>query len=256
MRDFINDSLYNSSYGYFSKNVNIFNSSHEMIPFNKLRDQDDYHRTILEIYEEATNNFTGEAINNFIANNSTDFNTDKIKMSTGKTSTNSGFTQMWHTPSELFKPFYGRAVTNFLTCNNKSRTEPLVIYEIGPGNGTMAENILDCLKAEHPQIYENVEYNLIEISEKLRLKQVSKLERKHGTHVKSPKLEILNLPTKFREDRKCWVLGMEVLDNLAHDLIKFRSEDGAVMEAIIHTNDAAMYGSVPGRYWRPPGMGC
>jgi hypothetical protein len=213
MREFIYDSLYNSNYGYFSKNVNIF-SSPEAISFHKLKDQDDYFRLLKSLYENG----------NHLAQK---------------------FHQLWHTPSELFKPFYGRALTRFITANNGK--DPLVIYEIGPGNGTLAKNILDSLKEDNGEIYENVEYNLIEISDQLKKKQAETL---YGHRIKYPNIEILNIPENFKEERPCWIIGMEVLDNLSHDLIKFRNEDGALLEAIVKTDISATYGSIPGKYWR------
>lgn len=219
MREFIFDSLYNKQHGYFSKNVNIFHSPHP-IPFAKLRDQDDYGRVLKDLYNSL----------------------DQREMDARGPKR---FNQLWHTPSELFKPFYGRAIANFIL-NHK--TSPLVIYEIGPGNGTMAENILDFLRENYPKVYEQTEYNLIEISSQLKQKQVQKLER-HSTKVKFPEIQILNLQD-FREERPCWILAMEVLDNLAHDLIKFRTEDGALLEAIVRENKEAKYGSIPGKYWQ------
>ena len=220
MREFINDSLYNKSYGYFCKNVNIFHSP-RVIPFPQLKDQDDYCRHLKNLYSADD--------------------------STGK-----NFHQLWHTPSELFQPFYGRAITNFLLRNvpPDSNAPPLVIYEIGPGNGTLASNILKTLKEEFPDIYKRTEYNLVEISDQLRAKQKSKLIPLYSDHVRFPNLSILDVNQSFMEKRRCWILGMEVLDNLAHDLIKFRNEDGALMEATVHTNNDATYGSIPGKYWR------
>lgn len=212
MREFIYDCLYNPTYGYFSKNVNIFNSP-EPINFKKLKDQDDYFRVLKSLYDRHAQ-------------------------------TNLKFHQLWHTPSELFKPFYGRAISKFLTANTDG---PLVIYEIGPGNGTLAKNILDCLREEQPEIYDRVEYNLIEISEQLKAKQAETLK---DHKIAFTDISILKLPEGFKEERPCWILGMEVLDNLSHDLIKFRNDDGALLEAVVHTDNKATYGSVPGKYWR------
>lgn len=218
MREFINDCLYNKSYGYFCKNVNIFQSP-RAIPFAQLKDQDDYCRHLKNLYNADTSN-------------------------------NSNFHQLWHTPSELFQPFYGRAITNFLLKSTEASNEPLVIYEIGPGNGTLAANILKTLKDEFPQIYKRTEFNLIEISDHLREVQKAKLIPLYSDHVRFPNISILVPKQSFTEERPCWVLGMEVLDNLAHDLIKFRNEDGALLEAIVNTNNSAAYGSIPGKFWR------
>lgn len=222
MRDFIFDCLYNKSYGYFCKNVNIFESP-KPIPFSLLKDQDDYCKHLKALYSD-----------------------DKILQG-------NRFFQLWHTPSELFQPYYGRAITNFILNSCKFGlvpNDPFVIYEIGPGNGSLAANILKTLKDYFPEIYKRTEYNLIEISDHLKTKQKSKLMPLYGDRVKFPKLSILDIDESFIEKRPCWVLGMEVLDNLSHDLIKFRNEDGALLEAIIHTDNEATYGSVPGKHWQ------
>lgn len=225
MREFIFDSLYNKDYGYFCKNVNIFHSPN-VIPFSKLKDQDAYCRHLKDIYSTS----------------------DNSERSNSTSTNHARFHQLWHTPSELFQPFYGRAITNFLLSNTPG---PLVIYEIGPGNGTLAANILKTLKDDFPQIYERTEYNLIEISQHLREKQKAKLVPLYKDHVRFPDISILESSDQDQIDmRPCWIVGMEVLDNLAHDLIKFRNEDGAVMEAIVHSNKDATYGSIPGKYWR------
>jgi len=127
----------------------------------------------------------------------------------------------------------------------------LIIYEIGPGNGTLAENILDSLQVEHPKKYSSTEYHIIEISEKLRNKQAARLNPRHGSRVHfHPDVSILTPPAGFKEERACWILAMEVLDNLSHDLVKFRNSDGVLLEARVHTDPTATYGSVPGKYWR------
>ena len=48
--------------------------------------------------------------------------------------------QLWHTPTELFRPYYGEAIARYLVTNYKMTLYPyhdLIIYEMGAGNGTM-----------------------------------------------------------------------------------------------------------------------
>ena len=71
----------------------------------------------------------------------------------------------WVTPSELFKPYYGYTVANFMINQMENRNiETLRILEIGPGTGTMADSILDFFKNYNLQMYRNCEYVLVEIS--------------------------------------------------------------------------------------------
>lgn len=236
MREFIDDCLYNKSYGYFSKNVNIFKSS-APIAFDQLRDQDQYVRLLKELYDHSS-----------MEDKSKQESITKALNNTSNTNNTNGFSQLWHTPSELFKPFYGRAIVNFLL-NHCERNERLIIYEIGPGNGTLAENILNCLQVEFPQIYKGCEYVLIERSAILSERQ-GKLLSKHSDRIRFSNANLLNQPSELHDERPCWILAMEVLDNLAHDLIKFRNDDGVLLEAVVHTDPDATYGSIPGKYSR------
>lgn len=121
----------------------------------------------------------------------------------------------------------------------------MIIYEIGPGNGSLAKDILDHLSVLNAV---NVEYNLIEISDRLRQKQKKLLTP--YSDVKFTNWHALDPPKDFIDDRKCFVLAMEAFDNLPHDLIKYRNEDGHLMEAIIGSNEEAEYGTYPGKIWQ------
>ena len=50
----------------------------------------------------------------------------------------------WLTPSELFSPHYGRAVARFLLARHArlKPPAPLVVYEVGPGSGRHAGDVL------------------------------------------------------------------------------------------------------------------
>ena len=87
----------------------------------------------------------------------------------------------WVTPSELFKPFYGYTVANFMINQMENRQlDTLRIVEIGPGTGTMADSILDFFKNYSLDLYRNCEYILVEISPQLadKCEQVLKLKHK------------------------------------------------------------------------------
>ena len=71
----------------------------------------------------------------------------------------------WITPSELFKPYYGYAVANFILNQMENmKVKKLKIVEIGPGTGTIADSILEFFKFYNLDIYREAEYALIEIS--------------------------------------------------------------------------------------------
>ena len=58
--------------------------------------------------------------------------------------------------------------------------EDLVIYEIGAGNGTLALNILDFLKANYPEVYDRTQYHIVEISTRLAERQTNLLLPRHS----------------------------------------------------------------------------
>ncbi len=67
-RDFIEDSLYNPNYGYFSKQATIFDSKQTPFVFSKLRDSTEFEAEVAKKYAA--------------------YEADQ---------------QLWHTPTELFK---------------------------------------------------------------------------------------------------------------------------------------------------------
>ena len=76
----------------------------------------------------------------------------------------------WLTPSEIFTPFYGRAITNFILDKHSQMADPgsrLNILEIGGGTGTLARDILSHVQTAAPQTYAECSYTSVEISPQL-----------------------------------------------------------------------------------------
>ena len=74
-------------------------------------------------------------------------------------------TNAWVTPSELFKPYYGFTIANFMINQMENRgLDILRIVEIGPGTGTLADSILEFYKNYSLELYRKCEYVLVEIS--------------------------------------------------------------------------------------------
>lgn len=194
-RDFIDDSLYNPVYGYFNENVEIFHTN-KPFPYNSLASTDDFLDEWTKLYEKYNEANDGKPL-------------QKRKN-----------TQLWHTPTELFQPYYGEAVANYIVKNHQVKCvdEKLIIYEIGAGNGTLMLNILDYIERHYPSIYENMEYRIIEISSKLFKKQRTRLlPHKEKIHIVNQ--DIFDWNTVVQQP--CFFLAFEVLDNLAHDSIKY-----------------------------------
>lgn len=232
MRDFIEDSLYNPHYGYFSKQVVIF-SPGEPFRFTEMRDEPEFHQVLSQRYTAFEDRLDAEAI--------------------ARGGTASDTRQLWYTPTELFQPHYGEAIARYLVANYMLTSFPyddLIIYEMGAGRGTMMLNILDYLRANEPEVYARTRYRIIEISSNLASLQKSQLsststststssspaataaaQRGHGERV-----EIINqsiFDWTVREPSPCFFLAFEVFDNFAHDCLRYDLATEQPLQAVV-----------------------
>lgn len=111
----------------------------------------------------------------------------------------------WLTPVEVFAPLYSEAIARYIVTEHiasgqrkgvsqilgmtadqrpawarEARVEdvrPLVIYEVGGGNGTNALHILNFLRNNHPALYARTEYRILEVSPRLQKLQATLLEQ-------------------------------------------------------------------------------
>lgn len=194
------DSLYNPQYGYFPKQVVIFNPE-EPFDFNSIPNESTFHRLLGQKY--------------------TDFEDALDEQQPNKSR------QLWHTPTELFQPYYGEAIAQYLVRNYQIKYFPhrdLIIYEMGAGNGTLMHNILDYIKDFHPEIYDRTKYKIIEISPNLAALQASQLTNLAASQGHVEHVEIVNQSIfdwdHFVSD-PCYFLALEVFDNFAHDCIRY-----------------------------------
>jgi hypothetical protein len=160
--------------------------------------------------------------------------------------------QMWHTPTELFSPHYGRALARYMVANYKLALYPyydLLIYETGGGNGTLMRDVLDHIRDTDPEVYARTRYKMIEIAAPLAQRQAQ--TSAHGGHgqawfrpMDSPRtaadpgshadhVEVLH-GSIFDWDRRvpspCFVLALEVFDNLAHDCVRYDRRTGEALQ--------------------------
>lgn len=195
-RDFIEDSLYNPTYGYFSSPHLVIFSPPEPFPFPSIDSEPEFHKVLSQSYTDFEDSLDH------------DKGVDPLR-------------QLWHTPTELFRPFYGEAIARYLVANYKLTLYPyhdLIIYELGAGNGTLMLNILDYLSQHHPEVYDRTQFRIIEISTPLSNLQ----SRLHSSH--PGKIHIIN-KSIFTWDTyvpsPCFFLAMEVFDNFPHDCIRY-----------------------------------
>ncbi|KAB5593945.1 S-adenosyl-L-methionine-dependent methyltransferase [Ceratobasidium theobromae] len=205
-RDFIDDALYNPHYGYFPKQATIFTPEtpfdFALIPNSRV-----FHKEVAEKYR-----------------------TYRVEAGLGS----GPGRQVWHTPTELFKPYYGHAIARCLISEYLLKYFPyedMIIYEIGAGNGTLAENILDFLQSEHPEVYERTKYRIIEISENLAQKQTARLRRRHANAIEVIHKSIFEWT--YEEPAPCFFLAMEVVDNFAHDIVRYDYKTLEPLQAIV-----------------------
>ncbi|KAI6783071.1 NADH dehydrogenase [ubiquinone] complex I [Emericellopsis cladophorae] len=201
MRDFIEDSLYNPNYGYFSKQAVIF-SPGDPFNFPAIRDEIEFSAELGRRYTEFE---------------------DSLDESEGINATR----QLWHTPTELFRPYYGEAIARYLVSNYRLHTYPyddLLVFEMGAGRGTLMLNVLDHIRAVDPQVYARTKYNIIEISPSLAKMQNHHLLETAESRGHAEKVEIIN-KSIFDWDQyvpsPCFFLAMEVFDNFSHDAIRY-----------------------------------
>ena len=194
------DSLYNPHYGYFPKQVVIF-SPGQPFNFNNLANEPEFHKQLGERYTSFEDELDAETPNES--------------------------RQLWHTPTELFRPYYGEAIARYLVTNYKLSNFPLhdlIIYELGAGNGTLMLNILDFIRDFEPDVYARTKFKVIEISSALASLQISQLTRSASARGHTDHVEIINRSI-FSWDTyipaPCYFLALEVFDNFAHDSIRY-----------------------------------
>ncbi|KAK3694601.1 S-adenosyl-L-methionine-dependent methyltransferase [Podospora appendiculata] len=216
MRDFIEDSLYNPNYGYFSKQVVIFTPG-EPFHFPSLHDEMEFHSELSKRYVEFEDGL------------------DAVEASDTR--------QLWYTPTELFRPYYGEAIARYLVANYKLTTYPyhdLIIYEMGAGRGTLMLNILDYIRDVDPAVYARTKFKIIEISTQLATLQNSQLMRSAASRGHADKVEIINksiFDWTQPVPSPCFFLAFEVFDNFAHDVIRYDLTTEAPMQGVVLISD-------------------
>ncbi|KAL5781435.1 hypothetical protein ACOSP7_006464 [Xanthoceras sorbifolium] len=195
VRDFVRSALYDPEHGYFSQrsgSVGVLDSS---IKFNQLEGRKAYMKHLDKIYKQSDIS--------------------------------------WFTPVELFKPWYAHGIAEAIM-RTANLSVPLKIYEIGGGSGTCAKGIMDYIMLNAPErIYNNMTYVSVEISPSLAQIQKETVGQVRS-HSSKFRVECRDAAEKggwgHGEQQPCWVIMLEVLDNLPHDLIYSENQDSPWME--------------------------
>ncbi|KAJ1619420.1 S-adenosyl-L-methionine-dependent methyltransferase [Pavlovales sp. CCMP2436] len=141
------------------------------------------------------------------------------------------------TPVEYFHPWYARAVGRYIVGEHLRRpaAAPLRIVEMGGGNGTCAAGLLGLLREHFPEIYATCRYELVEISPTMAERQARRLresgidQERFAVHNCSAIEWARSAPVR---PGPSYMLGLELLDNLPHDLVRWtdRGLEQAVVE--------------------------
>ncbi|XP_068660810.1 protein arginine methyltransferase NDUFAF7 homolog, mitochondrial [Aristolochia californica] len=184
VRDFIHSALYDPNHGYFSRRSGSVGVLDKSIKFGSLEGRKDYVKYLNNLYRMHDIS--------------------------------------WFTPVELFKPWYAHGIAEAIM-RTADLSIPLKIYEIGGGSGTCAKCIMDYLMLNAPpKVYRNMSYISIEICPSLAEKQLATVGVVRS-HTSKFKVECRDAADRTGwghvEPQPCWVIMLEVLDNLPHDLI-------------------------------------
>jgi hypothetical protein len=134
-----------------------------------------------------------------------------------------------------WQPWYARAVARYLVSNYRLTLYPysdLTIYEIGAGNGTLMRGILDYVAAHEPEIYSRTQYHTIEISRRLASHQRLRAGP-HASQVTVHERSIFDWKAEDRVSEPVYVLAFEVLDNLAHDVVRYTTDTLKPVQSIV-----------------------
>ncbi|GMI70416.1 hypothetical protein like AT1G04900 [Hibiscus trionum] len=195
VRDFIHSALYDRNHGYFSQRSGAVGVLERSIKFNQFEGRKAYMKQLDKIYKQS-----GIA---------------------------------WFTPVELFKPWYAQGIAEAIL-RTTNLSVPLKIYEIGGGSGTCAKGIMDYIMLNAPpRVYNSMTYTSVEISPAL-----AEIQRQTVGEVRShlAKFKVEQRDAMDRsgwgdgEQQPCWVIMLEVLDNLPHDLIYSENQVSPWME--------------------------
>eukprot|EP01135_Chromosphaera_perkinsii_P009205 Nk52_evm40s1671 gene=Nk52_evmTU40s1671 len=206
VNDYIQKCLYSENGGYFEENANIL-SPLKPLDFGKIANKRELDRKLAALYEnpeDTTQNVKGKNL------------------------------EAWHTPVEIFRPWFGQAVGKYVWKVAEDRLETLKdneegkvhIVEMGGGNGTLCVDILKYLKSVDSSLYDQIQYTIVEISSTMAKRQEQSVLEGLGEDVLSRgTVNIVNesilawQPQTFKKE--CFVLGIEVMDNLPHDKVMF-----------------------------------
>lgn len=205
VREFIQDCLYHNTEGYFNNHQHILYPT-EAIQFKQLKNERHYWNHIQQLYDKTTSH--------------------------------------WHTPSMLFRPWYGYSIAKCImkSCNDRNIDSSINIYEIGPGLGTLCLDILDYFSNHFPSYYVKIQYHMVETSRLLHEHQKQLISSsRHSSKISCHNQSIIDDNLSISNESPCFILALELLDNLPQDKIKFEPNSTIPLQGLVLTNENARY---------------
>lgn len=193
VRDFIYDRLYHPTSGYFCKKDIQIGELKTHINFKSMIGYDDYKHFLFENYPENA----------------------------------------WLTPSELFRPWYGFTIANYIHgVIKKLKLDPkankIRIIEIGAGTASALDSILVFFNNYEKSLYNMIEFHIVEISPQMCQRAKEKLEINHKKLIERGQIRIFNddflhykVSTNNNNKEFNFLIFLEVLDNMPHDKVNF-----------------------------------
>lgn len=139
----------------------------------------------------------------------------------------------WLTPSEIFKPYYGMSIGNYIwqaeeRMRHKLKDKRRIrIVEAGAGTGSAAESILFYFQNFAQEAFQELEYHIVEISPALCKHMERKLKRSYPGMLERGQIRIINQNIlNYKYDSRCYAIFLEVLDNLPHDKVLMNEATG------------------------------
>ncbi|KRX04263.1 hypothetical protein PPERSA_11387 [Pseudocohnilembus persalinus] len=195
-RDFIGDRLYHPQGGYFCNPDVQVGQLKAPIDFKSLLGYEDYQKALVENYPKNA----------------------------------------WLTPCEIFKPYYGMSIGNYihqlytyLQQTKKIKQKNIKIIEVGAGTGTAASNILFFLKNYESAYYQNIQYNILDISPQMCEETKNKLSLEHKRLINNGQIRIINEDfykyNDFSKNDLYFIIFLEVFDNMPHDRVFYNEKE-------------------------------
>ena len=190
--DFIHDRLYNKQNGYFNRPDAQLGYLAQPIDFNQIFGYEDYTRILAERYPKNA----------------------------------------WLTPSEIFKPYYGMTIGNYINFRLGEyqeqdpgiKSQRVKIIEVGAGNGSAANSILNYFKLYSPLKYKQIDFKIIEISPVMIERCRKELSLHHSQLIFNGQITFHSksiLDYDAKDTDVVFVVLLEVLDNMPHDRVYF-----------------------------------